>query len=96
MNIDDERDAAKKAQEVLSSLTRSTPRTDKIISVLGHAGTIATEGSLKDLSSEAALQYVRAATALRAVCGQLDRHALTQEMIDRVKQAVDAWVNELN
>jgi len=95
MSPDDERKAAKEAQEIVSSLTRSTPRTDKIIFALRHAAGVATEGSLKDLSSEAALHYVRAATALGAVCGQLDRLSLTQEMIDRAKQAVEAWVNEL-
>jgi hypothetical protein len=96
MSTDDEREAAKKAQEILSSLTPSTPRTDKIMFALGRAAGIATDGSMKDLSSEAVLHYVRAATALRAVCGQLDRQSLTQKMVDRAKQAVEAWANELN
>ena len=41
------------------------------------------------------VNYTRAATALRAVCLQLDQRALTQEMLDRAKQAVEAWVSEL-
>jgi hypothetical protein len=94
MSTDDERKAAKKAQEVVGSLTPSTPRTDKTIILLGHAAGIATEGSM-NVSSEATLNYVRAATALRAVCNGLEDRRLTHEMIDRAKQAVDAWVSEL-
>jgi hypothetical protein len=94
MSADDERKAAEKAQEVLSSLTPSTTRTDKVIFALSHAAGIATEGSI-GLSGETAMNYVRAATALRAVCFQLEKQYLTQEMIDRARQAVEAWVSEL-
>jgi len=34
-------------------------------------------------------------TALRAVCLQVARQRLTQEMIDLAKLAVEAWVSEL-
>ena len=91
MSTDDERKAA---QEVLRSLTLSTPRTDEIIFALGRAAGIATEGSI-GLSGKTALNYVRAATALRAVCLQLDQQRLTQQMINRAKLAVDDWVSEL-
>jgi len=89
-----ERRTAEKAQEILSSLTPSTPRTDRIIFALRHAAGIATEGSV-NVSREAMVNYTRAATALRAVCLQLDQRALTQEMLDRAKQAVGAWLNGL-
>ena len=59
-----------------------------------EAASLATEGSV-DVSSEVMVNYTRAATALRAVCLQLDQRALTQEMLDRAKQAVEAWVSEL-
>ncbi len=94
MSSDDESKAARRAQEIVRSLTPSTPRTDRLIILLGHAAGIATEGSM-NVSSEATLNYVRAATALRAVCYGLENQRLAQEMIDRAKQAVDAWVSEL-
>jgi len=94
MSTDDERGAAKKAQEILSSLTPTTPRSDQILIALGNAAAIATEGSM-NVPSEAMVNYVRAATALRAVFLQLEQKKLSQAMIDRTKQAVEAWVNEL-
>jgi hypothetical protein len=94
MSVDDERQFAKKAEETLTSLTLSTPRTDEIISALARAAGKATEGSI-GLSGETALNYVRAATALRAVCLGVARQRLTQEMIDRAKLAVEAWASEL-
>jgi len=94
MSIDDERQAAKKAEEALMSLTLSTPRTNEIVFALGRAAKIAAEGSI-GLSGKTALNYVRAATALRAVCLQLERQRLTQEMIDHAQLAVEAWVSEL-
>jgi hypothetical protein len=94
MSVDDERQAAKKAEETLTSLTVSTPRTDEIIHALAHAANKATEGSI-GLSGETALNYVRAATALRAMCWGIARQRLTQEMLDRAKLAVKAWVREL-
>ena len=54
----------------------------------------ATEGSV-NVSSEAMVNYAGAATALRAVCLQLDQRSLTEEMLDRAKKAVEAWVSEL-
>jgi hypothetical protein len=47
-------------------------------------------------SSETMPSYVRAATALRAVCLQLDQRSVTHEMIERAKQAVKAWANDLH
>ena len=94
MSTDDERGAAKKAQEILSSLTPTTPHSDQMLIALGNAAAIATEGSM-NVPSEAMVNYVRAATALRAVFLQLEQKKLSQGMIDRAKQAVEAWVNEL-
>ena len=94
MSTDDERGAAKKAQEILSSLTPTTPHSDQILIALGNAAAIATEGSM-NVPSEAMVSYVRAATALRAIFLQLEQKKLSQGMIDRAKQAVEAWVNEL-
>ena len=72
MSTDDERSAAKKAQEILSSLTPTTPHSDQILIALGHAAGIATEGSM-NVPSETMVNYVRAATALRAVFLQLEQ-----------------------
>jgi hypothetical protein len=94
VTADVERNAARKAEDILSSLTLSTPPADEIIFALREAASLATEVSL-EVSSEAVAIYVRAATALRAVCGQLDQRSLTQEMLDRAKQAVEAWVKAL-
>jgi hypothetical protein len=94
MTTDVEREAARKAKDLLSSLTLSTPPAEEIIFALQEAASLATEGSL-EASSEAAPNYVRAATALRAVSGQLHQRSLAQEMLDRAKQAVEAWVNAL-
>ena len=94
MSTDDKRGAAKKAQEILSSLTPTTPHSDQILIALGNAAAIATEGSM-NVPSEAMVNYVRAATALRAVCLQLEQRNLSQEMIDRAKKAVEVWVTQL-
>jgi hypothetical protein len=84
-----EREAARKAKAILSSLTLSTCPADEIIFELQEAASLATEGSLK-VSSEAASNCVRAATALRAISGQLDQRSLAQEMLDCAKLAVEA------
>jgi hypothetical protein len=94
MSTDDERRAAEKAQEILSSLTPTTPHSDQILIALGHAAGIATEGSM-NVPSEAMVNYVRAATALRAVFLQLEQKKVNQGMIERAKQAVEAWLKEL-
>jgi len=52
MATDDERKAIKKAQEILCSLTLSTPRTDQIIFALGYAAGIAAEGSTSVSSTD--------------------------------------------
>ena len=44
-----------------------------LANVVNHAAGVATEGSI-GLPSETALSYVRAATALRAVCLQPEQH----------------------
>ena len=89
-----ERKASTKAKDILGSLTVSTSPTDEIMLALQEAASRATEGSV-NVSSKAMANYTRAATALRAVCLQLDQRSLTQEMLDRAKQAVEVWVSEL-
>ena len=89
-----ERNASSKAKDILGSLTVSTFPTDEIMLALQEAASRVTEGSV-NVSSEAMVNYTRAATALRAVCLQLDKRSLTEEMLDRAKKAVEAWVSEL-
>jgi hypothetical protein len=95
MNIDDERSAGLKAQEVLSTLT-TTPRTEKILNALRHAARFAADSS-RGFSSQAALDNIRgqAAAALNGVAGSLDKGQLSQAMIDGAKTAVDAWLAAL-
>jgi hypothetical protein len=94
MTSDVERKASSKARDILGSLTISTSPTDEIMIALQEAASLATEGSV-NVSSEAVVNYTRAATALRAVCLQLDQRSLTEEMLGRAKQAVEGWVSEL-
>ena len=92
MTCNVERNASSKAKDILGSLTVSTSPTDEIMLALQEAASRVTEGSV-NVSSEAMVNDTRAATALRAVCLQLDKRSLTEEMLDRAKKAVEAWVN---
>ena len=92
----DERKAAEEVEAVVSSLARTTPRTDALVMRLRNAANAATR-AIKNLSSESALDAARgeAATALNGAAGLLHKQTLTQEMIDRAKSAVATWLREL-
>jgi hypothetical protein len=97
MSTADERDAATKAQEVIAELVPGSKRTDHIAFRLRHAAALATEAIKKGFSSDAALNNVRgeAVIALNGTIGLVERQALTQEMIDRARDAVAAWLSAL-
>jgi hypothetical protein len=96
MSIAYEHTAAKEAEAVLNSLAISTPRSDAKIETMRGAADIATK-AIENFSSQEALDVARAeaATALRGVSGLFDGGKLTQDMIDRAKGAVTAWLSAL-
>jgi hypothetical protein len=91
-----EHTAAKEAEAVLSSLAPSAPCGDKEIETMRGAADIATK-AIENFSSHESLDAARAdaATALRGVSGLPDGRKPTQDMIDRAKSAVAAWLSEL-
>jgi hypothetical protein len=96
-SIADERKSAEIARGIVSSLTPSTLRTDAMVVALRLAASTAS-GAIKNLSSQTALDEARgeAATALNGAAGLLHRRALMQEMIDRARTAVEAWLSGLD
>jgi len=96
-SIDDERNAAAKAQAILNSLTPTTARTDALVHSLRMSASAAMNASKHKPSSDAALNNVRseAATSLNGAAGLLHTKALTQEMIDRTRSAVATWLSTL-
>jgi len=96
-NIEEERKAAGNAKAILSWLTPSNARTDRIIFVLRYGANVASTASLTRLESRMALNTLRgeAATSLNAVCGLLDKGRLTQDMINQANRAVEAWLSAL-
>ena len=95
--IEEERKATGNAKAILGWLTPSNARTDRLIFVLRNAANVATTATLTRLESKKALDALRgkAANSLNAVCGLLDRGALTQEVIDQANRAVSLWVDAL-
>ena len=95
--IEEERKAAGNAKAILGWLTPSNARTDRLIFVLRNAANVATTATLTRLESKKALDALRdgAANSLNAVCGLLDRGALTREVIDQANRAVSLWVDAL-
>ena len=90
----DERRAAEDAREILSSLTPSTPRTTRIIFHVAPRRE-GRDGRLCECFARSDGELCARGNGARAVCLQLDQRALTQEMLDRAKQAVEAWLNGL-
>ena len=91
-----EQTAAKEAEAVLSSLAPSALCGDKEIETMRGAADIATK-AIEYFSSQEVLDATRAeaATALRGVSGLPDGRKPTQDVIDRAKSAVAAWLSEL-
>jgi hypothetical protein len=73
--INDERNAAKKAEAVLNSLVPSSPRTNAQLDTLRQTADIANEAMQNNFSNQTDLNAKRgeAATALRGVSGSLER-----------------------
>ncbi|MGO9684556.1 MAG: hypothetical protein ACLPTZ_18590 [Beijerinckiaceae bacterium] len=95
--IDDERNAAEGAREVLRSLVPSAPHAQMQIDILRKAATVSTKAQ-STFSSQTALNELRgeAATALNGVSGALATgRPLTYEMISRARNAVEAWLKGL-
>ena len=98
VSINEERSAANKAKGVISVLTRSTRHTgsELAIVVLRSAFRIATNAIL-DLSGQQSLDNTRgeAGAALLGLSHALENGSITQEIIDRAKYAVEAWLGRL-
>jgi len=95
----DERKAVERAQATLATLTPTTPRDDAIAFDLRYAsrlmaddaarmGGFAGEATLNDLREDAAIK-------LNSVAVSLDRRTLTQDMIDKAREAVAAVLDQL-
>ena len=97
LKLQDERKAAENAKAIVGTLTPSTARSDRIIYVLRNAANLAKTATLARLESRHELDGVRmkAATALNAVCGLLERGRLTQDAIDHATNAIVAWLEAL-
>jgi hypothetical protein len=89
-STDDERKALQKAQATLSTLAPGAARTDAIAFALQYAARVTTSASAQGFSSDAPLNNMRgeAAIALNGMAGSLGGPNLTQDLIDRAKQAV--------
>ena len=98
-NTNDERDAAKEAQAVLSSLVPSSPRTNAQLDTLREAADIANAAIMQNnFSSQTDLNAKRgeAATALRRVSGSLaSGRPLTQDLLSCARIALEAWLSSL-
>ena len=92
-NINDERNAAKRAEAVLNSLVPSSPRTNAQLDTLRQTADIANAAIMQNnFSSQKDLNAKRgeAATALRRVSGSW---ASGRPLTHRI--AVEAWAGEL-
>jgi hypothetical protein len=95
--LQEERKAAENGKAILGTLTPSSTRTDRTISVLRYATNLAKTGSLKRLESRHALDGARieAAAALNEVCRLLDRGHVPQDAINQATNAIVAWLEAL-
>ncbi len=93
----DERKALERAQVALSTLAPATPRDDALAFDLRYAVRHLAGAQAKSVSSEAALNVLRAAAlnALSAVSVSLDRRTLTRGMIEAARKAVAAVLEQL-
>jgi len=93
----DERKAIEWAQATLATLTPTTPRDNAIAFDLRYASRHLAAAQAKSVSSEAALNVLRAAAlnALSAVAVSLDRRTLTRDRIDMARLAVAAVLDQL-
>jgi Tfp pilus assembly protein PilN len=98
-NINDERNAAKRAEAVLNSLVPSSPRTNAQLDTLRQTADIANAAIMQNnFSSQTDLNAKRgeAATALRGVSGSwASGRPLTQDLLSRARIAVEAWLSSL-
>jgi hypothetical protein len=98
-NINDERNAAKKAEAVLNALVPSSPRTNAQLDTLRQTADIANAAIMQNnFSSQTDLNAKRgeAATALRGVSGSsASGRPLTQDLLSRARIAVEAWLSSL-
>ena len=98
-DINDERNAAKRAEAVLNSLVPSSPRTNAHLDTLRQTADIANAAIMQNnFSSQTDLNAKRgeAATALRGVSGSLaSGRPLTQDLLSRARIAFEAWLSSL-
>jgi hypothetical protein len=90
--IDEELEAAKQAQAVISTLSASSVPDPNIVAALRNASEVARHSILpfprEDLLDEARNRVVYAVS-------DLIREPLTQRKIDNAERAIDAWMVEL-
>ena len=88
-----EREAAINAKATLERLTPFSKRSDRIIFDLRSAANLA-----RTAESTQALNRVRAeaARSLNAVCRLLETAQLTQKALEQTRDAVSAWLTEIN
>jgi hypothetical protein len=91
--INDERSNAAKALAVLRGLTPSSPRTDEAVHWLRLAAGTAND-AITTFSSDKARGI--AATNLGGTARLLDWRALTQDIIDKARQATAEWISAIN
>jgi hypothetical protein len=98
-NINDERNAAKKAEAVLNALVPSSPRTNAQLDTLRQTADIANAAIMQNnFSSQTDLDAKRdeAATALRGVSGSwASGRPLPQDLLSRARIAVETWLSSL-
>jgi hypothetical protein len=96
MSYDDERQVARAAQAVITSLTPQMQRTERYVVAVRFAAVTA-GAAVKNRPNEGALDDARteAATVLGGLHGLMELNAVPPDMIERARNAVTAWLREL-
>jgi hypothetical protein len=96
MTYNDERQAARKAQAVITSLTPRSQRTDANVFAIRYAAGTARD-AVTNQPHEGILNDARieASSVLGGLQGLMEVSAVTPDMIERARKAVAAWLREL-
>ncbi len=96
MSYSDQHAAATRAFRVISSLTPATPGDEASLAILRCANQVATDITQRR-SSEMALNNARdnVGIALSPLCALMAHGHVTQEKINRARDAVGAWLREI-
>ena len=93
--IDEELEAAKAAQAVISTLSTSALNSN-VVAALRSATSVATN-AITTFPSEGPLNEARhtVGIALSDLIAALDEGPITEDKIDKAKGAIEAWMNQL-